>query len=77
MEEAVEVLEKVTGVRTPESKGISLIQLNAQKSAQRLSGAPRSQISWGWMTTEAKPCSDAAAESYCPAGVEKGLELLR
>merc|ERR1719484_168826 len=31
MEEAVEVLEKVTGVRTPESKGISLIQLNAQK----------------------------------------------
>ena len=47
MEEAVEVLEKVTGVRTPESKGISLIQLNAQKSAQRLSGAPRCQISWG------------------------------
>merc|ERR1719281_383205 len=31
MEEAVEVLEKVTGVRTPESKGISLIQLNSQK----------------------------------------------
>jgi len=31
MSEAIEVLEKVTGVRTPESKGISLIQLNAQK----------------------------------------------
>jgi len=31
MEEAVEVLEKVTGVRTPESKGISLIQLESQR----------------------------------------------
>jgi hypothetical protein len=31
MSEAIEVLEKVTGVRTPESKGISLIQLSAEK----------------------------------------------
>merc|ERR1719335_1879442 len=44
MQQAIEILEKVTGVRTPEEKGVTLTQLNSVKVRRSTHTDPRAAV---------------------------------